>query len=276
MSSRNIDERVKAELLSHAEDDVLAESYRLKDRFSHIWTYPSRQRYDREFKTYLSDLSGKTILDYGCGRGHASLEYLRQGAYVYGIDISPPYIDECNELAQTAVTDKGSFNFQVMDAHKLDFKDNTFDIVAGNGILHHLDANTALIEIHRVLKPGGRVILQEPLADNPLLKIFRLLTPKARTPDERPFTGSDLNTLIDSNRWRSQSHFCGLIEAPVAMLTSILIPKRPQNCLLNTADKLERWINDKGYCKAWNQYILFSLIKREPITNSEHPVGVTK
>lgn len=262
MKSKDIDERVKAEYLSHTEDDVLAESYKLKDRFSHIWTYPSRLRYDCEFKSYVSDLRGKTILDYGCGRGHAGLDYLAQGAHVYGIDISPPYIDECNKLAKAVVTDEGSYDFKVMDAHKLDFNDNTFDIVAGNGILHHLDAHTALLEIHRVLRPGGRVILQEPLADNPLLKIFRLLTPKARTPDERPFTGSDLNTLIDSELWESQSYFCGLIEAPIAMLTSILMPKRPENSLLIAADRLEKWINEKGYCKAWNQYILFSLIKR--------------
>ena len=268
MKPGNIDERVKAEYRSHTEDDVLAESYKLKDRFGHIWTYPSRSRYNHQFKAYLSDLKGKTILDYGCGRGQASLEYLGQGANVYGIDISPPYIDECNKLAQSVVNSEGSFEFQVMDAHKLEFPDNTFDIVAGNGILHHLDAYTALMEIYRVLKPGGRVILQEPLADNVLLKLFRLLTPKARTPDERPFTQSDLDTLVDTRLWESESHYCGIIEAPVAMLTSIIMPKSPQNFLLNTADKMEKWIHKKGYLKAWNQYILFSLVKRKPVGNS--------
>ena len=117
-------------------------------------------------------------------------------------------------------------------------------------------------EIHRVLRPGGRVVLQEPLADNPLLKAFRLFTPKARTPDERPFSRSDLDTLIDTSRWESQSHFCGIFEAPVAMFTSIIMPKSPQNFLLNSVHKLEEWVNGKGYLKAWNQYILFSLVKR--------------
>ena len=58
------------------------------------------------------------------------------------------------------------------------------------------------------------------------------------------------------------SDFCGILEAPVAMFTSIVMPKSPQNFLLNSAHKLEEWINKKGYFKAWNQYILFSLIKR--------------
>lgn len=262
MTKRDINERVKAELLSHTEDDVLAESYKLKNRFNHIWKYPSKLRYDDKFRSYLTDLSGKSILDYGCGRGLASVEYLKQGAHVCGIDISPQYIDECNELAQAANAESGSFDFRVMDAHKLDFPDNTFDIVAGNGILHHLDAQVALREIHRVLIPGGRVILQEPLADNPLLRVFWFFTPKARTPDEKPFSRSDLDTLIDTSRWESQSHFCGILEAPVAMFTSIIMPRSPQNFLLNLAHKLEEWGNGKGYLKAWNQYILFSLVKR--------------
>ncbi|NNL78812.1 MAG: class I SAM-dependent methyltransferase [Desulfobacterales bacterium] len=262
MKSRNIAERVKSELHAHAEDDVLAESYRLKNRFSHIWTYPSKIQYDQKFRDYLSDIKGKRILDYGCGRGQASLEYLKQGAHVYGIDISPPYIEECKNLAQSFVSDGGAFDFRVMDAHNLEFADDMFDIVAGNGILHHLDAQIALSEIHRVLKPGGRVILQEPLADNPLLKFFRFLTPKARTPDEMPFSQSDLDLLIDDVRWESESHFCGILEAPVAMFTSIIMPKSPQNVLLRVAHKLEKRLNEKGYCKAWNQYILFSLIKR--------------
>ena len=132
MKSQDLEKPVRAEYLSHVEDDVLAESYKLKNRFNYIWTYPSKLRYDDKFKSYLTDLSGKSILDYGCGRGLASVEYLKQGAHVCGIDISPPYIDECNELAQAVTAESGSFNFRVMDAHKLDFPDNTFGIVAGN------------------------------------------------------------------------------------------------------------------------------------------------
>ena len=39
--------------------------------------------------------------------------------------------------------------------------------------LHHLDKLEAINSIYRVLKPGGRLVFKEPLADNPLLKIFR-------------------------------------------------------------------------------------------------------
>lgn len=45
-----------------------------------------------------------------------------------------------------------------MDAHKLDFPENTFDVVYGAGILRHLDYARALLEILRVLRPGGAMI----------------------------------------------------------------------------------------------------------------------
>jgi ubiquinone/menaquinone biosynthesis C-methylase UbiE len=44
------------------------------------------------------------------------------------------------------------------DAHKLDFPENTFDVIYGAGILHHLDYARALLEILRVLRPGGAMI----------------------------------------------------------------------------------------------------------------------
>tara|TARA_B110000967_G_C18874037_1_gene557173 strand:+ start:176 stop:397 length:222 start_codon:yes stop_codon:yes gene_type:complete len=42
---------------------------------------------------------------------------------------------------------KSQFNFKVMDAHNSEFPDNTFDLIIGNGILHHLDFNVALQSI---------------------------------------------------------------------------------------------------------------------------------
>ncbi len=75
-----------------------------------------------------------------------------------------------------------------MDAHELVFPDDLFDIVVGNGILHHLDLPVCLASIERVLKPKGFALFIEPLAGNPLLKLFRVLTPRARTIDEKPLT----------------------------------------------------------------------------------------
>ena len=202
------------------------------------------------------------MLDYGCGRGDLSLYILELGGEVHGIDISPVYIQDAAQRCGAVGYDKSRFKFHVMDAHVMDFQANFFEIVVGLGILHHLDSNVALSEIHRVLKPGGRLLLQEPLAGNPLLKLFRLLTPSARTVDERPFTGSDIKRLKNSIEWNSEMCFCGVLEAPAAVITSVLLPDNPNNFILRTADWVERKIHHVGLFDHWNQYVLINLVKR--------------
>ena len=53
----------------------------------------------------------------------------------------------------------------------------------------------ALLELRRILAPGGRAVFVEPLAHNPLLRLGRALTPMARTEDEHPFTARRLGDL---------------------------------------------------------------------------------
>jgi SAM-dependent methyltransferase len=50
--------------------------------------------------------------------------------------------------------------FRVADAERLDFPDNSFDIVYSHGVLHHTpDTAGAIREVHRVLRPGGRAVV---------------------------------------------------------------------------------------------------------------------
>jgi ubiquinone/menaquinone biosynthesis C-methylase UbiE len=83
-------------------------------------------------------------------------------------------------------------DFKIMDANNLNFEDNRFDLVFGGAILHHLNFEHAIQEIHRILKPDGAMMFHEPLAGNPVAKLIRILTPFARTKDERPLTRKDL------------------------------------------------------------------------------------
>lgn len=261
-STSDLEKRVEREYQAHTDRDVLAESIRIKERFSHIGDYPSRRRLVAIVNKFASETPNSIILDYGCGRGSNSLEYLHYGARkVYGIDISPVYISKAIELMRENGFDENIFDFRVMDAHVLEFEENTFDLVLGNGILHHLNPDIALNEIYRVLKPNGRVLFLEPLADNPLLKLFRKLTPSARTEDETPFTGKKIRHLIDRYKWKAELFYCGLFEAPVAMITSILMPKKSDNFLLRMADILERWTHEKQILLSWNQYVLFHMVK---------------
>ena len=136
---------------------------------------------------------GAIVLDYGCAQGEASLILRKYGSeFVYGIDISPVAVSQATERAASASVDNVAF--RVMNAEELVFSNNTFDVVFGIGILHHLDIDRACKTIARVLKPTGVAVFQ-PLGHNPIINLARYLTPGSRTPDEHPLKMSDLGAI---------------------------------------------------------------------------------
>jgi ubiquinone/menaquinone biosynthesis C-methylase UbiE len=256
--NEQVSERVNREREAHDEHDVLGENIRVKQRFPHVTTSPTMMRMEKDILACSEKLSGLRILDLGCGHGEQSLRFLQNGAaFVSGIDISMNYIDSARELITEAGFSEQHCHFCVMDAHKMDFNDHSFDMVIGRGILHHLDLEVSLAEIQRVLKVGGRAVFMEPLAANPLLKVFRYLTPKARSLDEKPLSMQDL-TMIN-NRWHANNEYYGLISAPLAMCTSLLMPKRNNNAVLRFADWLELKLNHISALQPINQYVLLNL-----------------
>jgi SAM-dependent methyltransferase len=80
-----------------------------------------------------------------------------------------------------------------MNAEKMDFPDDEFDLVCGFGILHHLNLDVALRELARVLKSDGSCIFLEPLGHNPAINLYRWLTPNMRTEDEHPLLLKDFS-----------------------------------------------------------------------------------
>jgi SAM-dependent methyltransferase len=154
----------------------------------------------RDYRVALDAIAaarpGARVLEYGCGAGSAAFDLSALGCQVLGIDISPAAIADAaataGERGSTGVT------FEVMDAHRLDVPDASFDVVCGTAILHHLDLAVALSEVARVLRPGGEAVFFEPLGHNPLLALYRRATPSLRTVDERPLRWSDLE---GARRW---------------------------------------------------------------------------
>jgi ubiquinone/menaquinone biosynthesis C-methylase UbiE len=82
-----------------------------------------------------------------------------------------------------------------MNAEKLEFSDNSFDLVYGEAIIHHLDINIAMKEIKRVLKPEGFAVFLEPRGNNPLVNWYRNKTPHLRTVDEHPLVKNDFDIM---------------------------------------------------------------------------------
>lgn len=141
----------------------------------------------------IGDVSGKRILEYGCGNGWMTAELAALGAYVDSFDISPQAVESTKALLEKHGLAERC-NVRKMGAEELDYEDGRFDIVFGFAILHHLDLDKALKELYRVIKPGGYAIFAEPLEGNPGLKIYRRLTPNYRTVDEQPIVISDFRS----------------------------------------------------------------------------------
>jgi ubiquinone/menaquinone biosynthesis C-methylase UbiE len=133
------------------------------------------QRWLREYG------SGAVVLDYCCGNGEDAVYLAKHGATrVVGIDISPLSIQNCRRLAsEEGVADR--VQYEVMDAEKLDFPDNAFDLITEYGVLHHLDLDAAMAELARVLKPGGHMLCTETLGHNLAIRWYRSRTPELRT-----------------------------------------------------------------------------------------------
>ena len=155
----------------------------------------------------LSKARGATVLEFGVGTGSNAFALAQHGALVTGIDISSTAI----AIAGCQAVKRGlSVDFCVMNAEQLDFEDNSFDMICGTGILHHLDLGKAVPEIRRVLKPGGVGIFFEPLGHNFLINSYRRLTPTIRSVDEHPLVVQDLR-FIGSHFAQMQTEYFGLL-----------------------------------------------------------------
>lgn len=104
------------------------------------------------------------VLDVGCGYGETAFHLARErGCEVVGINISEKELDLANErLTDTEVADQVAFAYG--DFHQLPFDDGEFDVVwSQEAFLHGADKHQILAECHRVLRPGGRVVISDLL-----------------------------------------------------------------------------------------------------------------
>ena len=120
------------------------------------------KRYTRHYAYLLEaaefdQYKGKDVLEIGCGMGIDLLQYAKAGANVTGIDLTGKAIQ--NSKSHFAHRNMHG-TFHTMNTEKLEFPDNTFDLVYSFGVLHHTqNTQKAIDEIYRVLKPGGKAII---------------------------------------------------------------------------------------------------------------------
>ena len=121
--------------------------------------YEAQARVRYELEPYIFDLAkfdsarGKRVLEIGVGLGADHQMFAAAGAELYGIDLTERAIEHTrHRLSMFGLASQ----LATGDAERLDFPDESFDIVYSWGVLHH-SPNTpkAIAEVYRVLKQGG-------------------------------------------------------------------------------------------------------------------------
>ena len=139
-------------------------------------TTPKSQAAPREAKATdvireLLPLKGRRVLDVGCGDGGLTRAMARAGAIATGIDISETRLAQARAAEPVPGAD-----YREGRGEKLPFPDASVDAVLYHNALHHVPVElqaAALVEAARVLKPGGHVLIIEPLAEGPYFELVR-------------------------------------------------------------------------------------------------------
>jgi 2-polyprenyl-3-methyl-5-hydroxy-6-metoxy-1,4-benzoquinol methylase len=144
---------------------------RHKDRnewfYNNVWRDPELVKISfLENITFLNKYlkSGSKILEIGCGPGHNSLEFARNGHHVTGIDLSPKCIEHAKKtLAANSYRDQfGSLAYYCGDFLETQVPGGPFDAVFFYGALSHFpDIETVLEQVCNLLTPLGKILIYD-------------------------------------------------------------------------------------------------------------------
>lgn len=167
-------------------------------------------RSDRKEYTYklIHEIKPTTILDFGCGDGEICVQLALLGYQTTGFDLSPEYIELAKERAKLdGVSDRA--DFFVADGSDVSIENKTFDMVIVHLVLHHVDIALCLENVRKHVKPGGSVIIVEPVAYSGALRWLRDKSPveKDISPNERQLNKSDIEIIEKFFTIQSRQHF---------------------------------------------------------------------
>lgn len=176
--------------------------YLAENNAGEIWgweTPAGKIRWKRRVQMLINGITpDMNVLELGCGTGYFTKELVKTNSKIIAIDISL-------ELLKIAESNCYSDNVKFLcdNAYGTNFDDETFDVIVGSSVLHHLDIDKALKEIFRLLKKGGSLRFTEPNMLNPQIALQKNIPYIKRkfgdSPDETAFIRWFLKTkLINS------------------------------------------------------------------------------
>jgi SAM-dependent methyltransferase len=150
---------------------------------------------DRTATLAASNTGASRVLDVGCGTGlvlRAMAAKLPSAEVLTGVDAAPAMIEVARARAADDTSDRSRLSFELAMAEQLPFPDASFDLVVSAVSFHHWhDQAAGLAECHRVLAPGGRLVLTDLVWLGLLPAMFR-----GRQHRERARTRGDVERLL--------------------------------------------------------------------------------
>lgn len=119
---------------------------------------------------------GQKILELGCGAGNIWVENINRLDKDISIVVSDISDGMLRDARREICVENDNFSYVVCECEKIPFEDNTFDTVIANHVLFYCgDVEAACREIHRVLKPGGRLVCGT-YGKNHMLEVSQLVS----------------------------------------------------------------------------------------------------
>lgn len=140
--------------------DSIAEHY---DTLNHTLSMGIDRGWRKKSLLALKELNPQTILDIATGTGDLAIlaNKLLNPAHITGIDISEGMMEVGRQkVAKLGLSDK--IDFQKQDCMALDIEDNSYDAaIVAFGVRNFENLDKGMREIHRILKPGGKLMILE-------------------------------------------------------------------------------------------------------------------
>jgi demethylmenaquinone methyltransferase/2-methoxy-6-polyprenyl-1,4-benzoquinol methylase len=142
-------------------NDLFAAIARRYDLLNDLQSFGLHRRWKRRAIELAAVQSGYRALDLCCGTGDLALALARRGAEVTGVDFSPAMLEIAEARRQRNFKSQiSNLKFMPGDALQIPFPDASFDIVTvGYGLRNLTNWEKGLAEMHRVAKPGARLVV---------------------------------------------------------------------------------------------------------------------
>jgi SAM-dependent methyltransferase len=156
---------------------------------------------NRFFAQQLADLRDAEVLEIGCGQGHLAVYMAQHGARVTAVDVSTDAVRVTRTNAEhNDVSDR--LTARQLNALHLDRLPQTYDVVVGRFILHHIEPFDEFTDaLDAVLAPSGQGLFLENSSRNRLLMLCRdhlagrLGIPKYGDDEEYPLSPDEIDVL---------------------------------------------------------------------------------